>query len=102
MRKLLLISTLALLVGCGEDESRTVTESRMFCDTQPVKQQVSVFTLQCIANANPKSDEEPEDWIRLCKQMAVDLFCEEESVQVHYMQNGSSYFREVGFTRGEF
>ena len=44
------------------------------CDTSTIESRAS-FTLQCINNANPKSDEEPEDWIRVCKDMAEETYC---------------------------
>lgn len=39
------------------------------------KQKQAEFILKCIENANPKSDEEPEDWITICQAMSEDLFC---------------------------
>ena len=38
----------------------------------------SKFVLECIKNGNPKSDEEPEDWIYMCKTMSLSMFCKTE------------------------
>ena len=42
------------------------------------------FVLTCIKNANPKSDEEPEDWIYECKNMSLDMFCTKKSYGYFY------------------
>jgi hypothetical protein len=34
------------------------------------------FVLSCAENANPKSDEEPEDMLRECDRIARDTFCD--------------------------
>ena len=53
------------------------------CDTStaPIR---ATFTLTCISNANPKSDEEPEDWIRLCKKMADETYCPMAMFKSHW------------------
>lgn len=57
----------------------TKTTSYSLCD----KKQQSEFILDCIKNANPKSDEEPEDWIYMCKNMSLDLFCNSNEIPVY-------------------
>lgn len=76
MKASVLILTV-ILVGCGSKvgEKKQSTVDIVNC---PVEKQSDIadFTLQCIANANPKSDEEPEDWIGMCRTMAVETYCE--------------------------
>lgn len=38
-------------------------------------EKLSAFILKCIESANPKSDEEPEDWIELCQKMGRETLC---------------------------
>lgn len=33
------------------------------------------FILECIKNGNPQADEDPEDWIPLCEEMSIHLYC---------------------------
>ena len=56
-----LFTALLFLVGCqnGPDASPDVIYD---CSAQLAN--VVQFTLACIERANPKADEEPEDWIR--------------------------------------
>ena len=65
------------LSGCSnpnnplEDwEPTTITKC-----SDSVTESIARFTLKCIENANPKSDEEPEDWINVCKDMAESTYC---------------------------
>jgi len=50
------------------------------------------FILDCIRNGNPKSDEEPEGWINICKSLAESTLCDTES--------GFYYF--AGFKRTKY
>ena len=78
MKKLLLIATALLCSGCYDNSiigtTREISETRNYCkaDTAILR---SEFILQCLKNANPKSDEEPEDWIYQCKEMAEETLC---------------------------
>lgn len=77
---------LALLVGCdqfefGDTYTTKRTDNRCADDTVESR---ADFTLQCIENANPKSDEEPEDWILKCQTMATNLYCPKVSVLVDH------------------
>lgn len=56
--------------GCKKE---IIVGSPHRCDAGDVR--VAKFTLACIEKANPKSDEEPEGWIELCKKMGVEIFC---------------------------
>jgi hypothetical protein len=40
-----------------------------------VQDKVASFTLECIKNGNPMSDEEPEDLIKECKRTAFAIYC---------------------------
>ena len=70
------IFIVATLSGCESEmgiERDFITVDRVCADT--VSEVIGEFTLHCIDNANPKSDEEPEDWIDMCHEMAVDIYC---------------------------
>jgi hypothetical protein len=98
MKKLILPVLVVFAVSaCGDSKEITYTtkqEIRTFCDETETKKAVADFTLQCIKNANPISDEEPEDWILLCKRMAAETFCEAETVIIHYYREPSSSWLE--------
>jgi len=73
MNKLILISIAAIaLAGCSKIESFDVTDRH--CEKSTTEQRAK-FTLSCIANANPLSDEEPEDWIKECAKTSESLYC---------------------------
>lgn len=64
-----------LCAACeGDPHKYTTIETIKVCDGRTEK--VASFTLECIKGANPKSDEEPEDWIHKCKTMAEGIYCE--------------------------
>ena len=63
---------LAALVGCDEKPSRV----QRYCMADDSRQQEQAdFVLQCAQNANPKSDEEPEDMLAMCHKIAKETFC---------------------------
>jgi len=69
---LLAVSLTALLsAGCND---KVLFKTEYDCD-KGVAQKKSGFILQCLSNANPRSDEEPEDWILYCEDMAKRTFC---------------------------
>lgn len=77
MIKLLVIGLVGvLLTGCSSEEGmqRVITDYEKHC-TQDTMTKRAEFILSCIENGNPKSDEEPEDWIGKCKEMAEDTYC---------------------------
>lgn len=66
----------SLLVGCDNKSKPTISKYiEDVVDCSKVREQQASFINQCITNANPKSDEEPEDWIRSCEKMSERL-CE--------------------------
>lgn len=78
MKYLLVIMLIVINIQAGENIR--VVETYNQCN----KKDQSVFILDCIKNANPKSDEEPEDWIYMCKNMSLDLFCTVSRTPVYY------------------
>jgi len=91
--KIVLIIALALLVGC-KDETAINKQMEFYCETDTKKERAS-FILECLNNANPKSDEEPEDWIHECEDMSNELYCEERLYNVTRFKPGGSYWRDI-------
>ena len=74
MKKILLIVTGFFLIGCGAaDYERIRTEIRI---PESKKEQAKQFTIRLVKEANPKSDEEPEDNIREAYKTACYLYGE--------------------------
>ena len=65
------------LLSCSS-LSRLQYQNQLHCESADVVLQAK-FILNCIANANPKSDEEPEDWLPMCEAMAQRMYC----VKIH-------------------
>jgi len=79
---LLIFFIILLLVGCDDyPKEQTVTEDRLNCAQDTVEAR-SAFILSCLSKANPKSDEEPEDWIKFCQTMAEETICTYQSLIV--------------------
>ena len=92
--KVLIILSIIFLVGCEDyPQYRTITKLNFAC-TDEVTDKRASFTLECIKGANPKSDEEPEDWIRICKSMATETYCKREAVKVNQVRYNSSVWWE--------
>ena len=70
----IVVIALAVL-GCGK---RPVHDYDWVCEekTQEARRDMIV---KCLEGANPKSDEEPEDWIDKCAQMATANYCKKVS-----------------------
>jgi hypothetical protein len=81
--KLVLLFFLVLLIGCGSDTGRIreITELRTVCDKSSIEPRAS-FIIGCLKNANPASDEDPEDWMRICQEMGERLYCDKREVYV--------------------
>lgn len=64
------------LTGCDEPVGtiRTRTADAQHCTPDTVQKRAD-FILECVVGGNPKSDEEPEDWIGICQTMAEETFC---------------------------
>jgi hypothetical protein len=82
------------LTACGEDEYSTEMKEQAVCD-ESSKSKRANFILSCIKNANPKSDEEPEDWIRECQYIAEQTYCELKTVKVTMYKPSGSYWRNI-------
>ena len=83
---------LLLCVACGPPEMRERTKEFNQCTMESAERRAA-FIIQCITAGNPKSDEEPEDWIGKCQSMAEDTLCEKRSFVVTEERKGS-YWRE--------
>lgn len=59
--------------GCRD---KTADVERRCMPDDDLMQQRADFVLQCANNANPRSDEEPEDMLRECDRIAGTTFCE--------------------------
>ncbi|MGJ8687317.1 MAG: hypothetical protein ACSHWQ_07550 [Spongiibacteraceae bacterium] len=70
-----------LATGCDGElgQMRTIERLETYCQTDTSAARAE-FILQCIENANPKSDEEPEDWITKCQHMAEASLCQKRTV----------------------
>lgn len=93
MRQTLIVGLILLLVAGCSDKSRTIP--RLTYDCHDKHDQVSAFILSCIESANPKSDEEPEDWIGKCEDMAERTYCTQKTVMVEQFKPSNSYWRDV-------
>lgn len=75
-------ATCLLLAGCDEPPFEySVVEEVTICDQAP-ESALEDFTLKCISGANPRSDEEPEDWIGICLELAQEIHCKVEPRRV--------------------
>ena len=80
------------LLGCGERWPHLAYEHR--CTTEEAKTALAAWVAACIKDANPMSDEEPEDWIYQCENTGKRILCEEVPVVV-YIPSGSSNWKKV-------
>ena len=72
--RIFIVLLIVVLSGCSKGDLRTHEAEDYICDSGS-RSDRSGFILSCIKNANPLSDEEPEDWIRQCQYMAEQTFC---------------------------
>jgi len=87
---------LLFVLGCTYEvpKKRVIKRNRIVCEKNTISERAN-FILNCIKNANPKSDEEPEDWIEICKKMAETIYCNKKLIDVTYYKFSSSdYWRE--------
>lgn len=84
-----LIVFVVFMLGCDNpDRPKPIKPKLSHCDTS---QEQREWVSNCVRDANPKSDEEPEDWIRECYEMSVKLYC---GNNCYLATNGSVYCRE--------
>ena len=75
-----------LFIGCVEYPiERTIKNEKYICEDNTVDKR-AIFNTECIKNANPKSDEEPEDWIELCENMATRTYCKKKAVILYQIK----------------
>gem|GEM_PF-2941133 len=76
MKKAILFSVIFFAFGCSDQtgKQRDFVSMEPECDKQTIEKR-AYFILECIKRANPISDEEPEDWIGKCEDMAVSTYC---------------------------
>ncbi len=93
--KLLIIAVcqIALLTGCGTRDRppKQADYWENHCDGTKIEAR-SNFILQCAKNANPMSDEEPEDLVKQCERTSLNLYCPKREVTVTFAE-GSKYTR---------
>ena len=85
MKIIILIIAVTVLSACDRVRERLRYYSE--CTAETVDKRAT-FILQCISNANPKSDEEPEDWLQKCQVIAEETYCESVQYKVIFT-NGS-------------
>lgn len=71
--KTLIMAVGLALCGCG-GEPGDPPETACFTVPDSLHVAQRQFILDCIEKANPKSDEEPEDWIMACEQTSYRVF----------------------------
>lgn len=91
--KTALIIALVLMAGCS-DKTKVIQKMEFYCESD-TKRERATFILMCLNNANPKSDEEPEDWIHQCEDMSNELYCEERLYNITRFQPANSYWRDI-------
>ena len=78
MKKLfMLIPILFVVFACEPIVSSDSMEVyyRRYCSTPEQQECFGDRNIACIDAANPKSDEEPEDWLPHCRKMAREACC---------------------------
>lgn len=74
MRAVIIVASIVMLTACEDTEKFLKGDIAYECgdDSRELRAE---FILGCLENANPRSDEEPEDWVLLCEQMANRAYC---------------------------
>ena len=67
--KLLLVLLTLCVYAC---DSSTIAYRHVV--PEELRQEQRVWVLECIGRANPQSDEEPEDWVRMCHVTSIELY----------------------------
>lgn len=88
-----------LLSGCNSgrfpepEQVRTIEVYDHYCTADSESKRAD-FSLKCIKNANPMSDEEPEDWIWECHRMSVSTFCPKITL-VKMQRYDGNFWRDI-------
>ena len=93
MKKLLFVVALALF---GAACTNGIEVSTYAACSAEITEKKAAFTLKCLANANPKADEEPEGWIHKCADMANDLYNPQCKTRRRYIVRDPNSRREYG------
>ncbi len=72
---LLLPFTMAALPPSCTPRHQRLGPPTPYCSAPEEVAVVSVWILHCIEKANPKSDEDPEDWVKQCQRTAEEIHC---------------------------
>lgn len=89
MKLISIFILLLTITACSEPATRTIVIKEHVCNPNNVEEHAK-FILQCIANANPRSDEEPEDWLYICEEMAKKMYCPKQDVYIDQYKNRNS------------
>lgn len=90
MKALTILTIMVLCGGCSDSAHEyTRLKNDWDCNKSTTEERAN-FTLQCISNANPKSDEEPEDWILMCEDIANRLYCKERTYNITYFSENAN------------
>jgi len=97
MSTLGLVITLVMTLSCLELEPNLGPDLRTSasCDSEAIRD----FVVKCAKAANPMSDEEGEDLVEECADVARDTFCNERTVGFKYFNEHDNIpdFRETYF-----
>ena len=97
MRKLfILIPLLFIISACSfplpPDSANMRTDYRRYCSTPEEQKCFGKHFVDCASAANPKSDEEPEDWLPHCKEAAGEACCPLTKGVVYNYDYGERYW----------
>jgi len=97
MKKLsILIPILFIMFACGQylppDSANMRIEYRRYCSEPEQQECFGSHYVECAAAANPKSDEEPEDWLNKCRDMAREACCPLTKGVVYNYDYGERYW----------
>lgn len=95
MNKFTFLLFIFLLLGCTGTPRLTYTYQ---CSTPEESKKLATWILKCIKDANPQSDEEPEDWISQCERTGKRILCE-KTPAVEYKRCASCRWNTVPCTR---
>lgn len=69
---LVIIACIFSIYACGETTS--IKSRTKYEYSEDAKPKISKFINACISSGNPKSDEEPEDWIGMCMDKGDEIY----------------------------
>ena len=82
MLSVIFLILMVSLSGCTDrNNTRIIYKYDTYCNMDSAPDRAE-FILQCIKNANPRSDEEPEDWITKCQYMAEKTLCPKVKIEI--------------------